>query len=56
MTPAKFILAACLIFIGCDNELASFAATAPGDEITGVVTRVVDGDTLHVAVGLTKHV
>ena len=56
MTPAKFILAACLTFFGCDIELASFAATALGDEITGVVTRVVDGDTIHVAVGLTKHV
>ncbi len=36
--------------------LAFFAATAYGDEITGTVTRVVDGDTIHVSVGLTKHV
>ena len=53
MTPAKFILAACLTFFGWDSELASFAGTTLGDEITGTVTRVVDGDTIHVSVGLT---
>ena len=36
--------------------LAFFAGNALGDEITGLVTRVVDGDTIHVMVGLTKHV
>ena len=36
--------------------LAFFAGNSLGDEITGLVTRVVDGDTIHVAVGLTKHV
>ena len=36
--------------------LAFFAGNALGDEITGLVTRVVDGDTIHVTVGLTKHV
>ena len=36
--------------------LAFFAGNALGDEITGAVTRVVDGDTIHVSVGLTKHV
>ena len=36
--------------------LAFFAGNALGDEITGTVTRVVDGDTIHVSVGLTKHV
>lgn len=56
MTPRKFIVAACLIFSGCESELGFFAGNALGDEITGTVTRVVDGDTIHVAVGLTKHV
>ena len=36
--------------------LAFFAGNALGDEITGTVTRVVDGDTIHLSVGLTKHV
>ncbi|MFP6851912.1 MAG: thermonuclease family protein, partial [Pseudomonadales bacterium] len=56
MTPRKFIVAACLIFSGCESELGFFAGNALGDELTGTVTRVVDGDTIHVAVGLTKHV
>ena len=56
MTPRKFIVAACLIFSGCESELGFFAGNALGDEITGTVTRVVDGDTIHVSVGLTKHV
>ena len=37
MTHAKSILAACLTVFGCDSELASFAATAYGDEMTGLV-------------------
>ena len=36
--------------------LAFFASNALGEHITGTVTRVVDGDTIHVSVGLTKHV
>ena len=36
--------------------LAFFASNALGEHITGAVTRVVDGDTIHVSVGLTKHV
>ena len=56
MTPRKFIVAACLTFSGCDSELGFFAGNALGDEITGTVTQVVDGDTIHVSVGSTKHV
>ncbi|MDC0237832.1 thermonuclease family protein [Gammaproteobacteria bacterium] len=36
--------------------LALFASNAFGEHITGTVTRVVDGDTIHVSVGLAKHV
>ena len=36
--------------------LAFFASNALGEHITGTVTRVVDGDTIHVSVGLTRHV
>lgn len=36
--------------------LAFFASNVLGEQLTGTVTRVVDGDTIHVSVGLTKHV
>lgn len=44
------------LHLRCLVALAFCSGNTLCDEITGTVTRVVDGDTIHVSVGVTKHV